>query len=161
MGGGDKKYANDVIGKNESIKNELQDKWNEIVSLRGYIALVEGKINQKEGIIKSYLKESKTKMVYSTKERDGKLAITKYKVLKENDKYTLVDINLLTGRKNQIRVHFADLGNPLVGDKKYGSINDPLKRLGLHASKLEFVYENRKYSFEASVPFKFDNMFKK
>lgn len=150
-----------VFCKDEKIKNELQDKWNEIISHRGYIALVEGKINKKEGIIKSYLKESKTKMVYSTKDRDAKLAITQYKVIKESDLYTLVDINLLTGRKNQIRVHFSDLGNPLVGDKKYGSNCDPLNRLGLHASKLEFCYDNQKYSFEAEVPFKMNNMFKK
>lgn len=150
-----------VFCKDEKIKNELQDKWNEIVSLRGYIALVEGKINKKEGIIKSYLKESKTKMVYSTKERDAKLAITQYKVIKESDLYTLVDVNLLTGRKNQIRVHFSDLGNPLVGDKKYGSTCDPLNRLGLHASKLEFYYNNKKYSFEADIPFKMNNIFKK
>lgn len=150
-----------VFCKDEVIKNELQDKWNDIISLRGYIALVEGKISKKEGIIKSYLKESKTKMVYSTKEKDAKLALTQYKVKKESDLYTLVDINLLTGRKNQIRVHFADLGNPLVGDKKYGSTCDPLNRLGLHASKLEFYYNSKKYSFEAEVPFKMNNIFKK
>lgn len=150
-----------VFCKDEKIKNDLQNKWNEIVSLRGYVALVEGKINKKEGIIKSYLKESKTKMVYSTKERDAKLAITQYKVIKESDLYTLVDVNLLTGRKNQIRVHFSDLGNPLVGDKKYGSSCDPLNRLGLHASKLEFYYNNEKYTFEAEIPFKMNNIFKK
>lgn len=150
-----------VFCKDEKVKNEIQDKWNDIVSHRGYVALVEGVINKKEGILKSYLKESKTKMVYSTKEKDAKLAITEYKVIKESDMYSLVDVKLLTGRKNQIRVHFSDLGHPLVGDKKYGSTCDPLNRLGLHASKLEFYYNNKKYSFEAEVPFKMNSMFKK
>lgn len=141
-----------VFCKDERVKNELQDRWNDIVMHRGYIALVEGVLSKKEGTIKSYLKESKTKMVYSCSKQEGKLAITEYKVLKESDIYSIVDVNLLTGRKNQIRVHFKDLGHPLIGDKKYGSIKDPLNRLGLHASKLEFVYNNKKYIFEAPLP---------
>ena len=141
-----------VFCKNEKIKNELQDKWNEYVMERRYIAVVEGILNKKEGIIKSYLKEGKNKMVYSTKEKDGKLAITEYKVLKENNKYSLVDVNLLTGRKNQIRVHFKDLNNPLAGDKRYGAFTDPIKRLCLHASKLVFKYNNKVYIFEANMP---------
>jgi len=144
-----------VFCKNESVKNELQDKWNEIVSKRGYIALVEGVLTKKEGIIKSYLKESKTKMVYSCSKSEGKLAITEYKVLKENSKYSLVSVNLLTGRKNQIRVHFKDLGHPLVGDKKYGSTCNPLNRLGLHASELEFTYNDKKYLFKSEIPSNF------
>ena len=149
-----------VFCKNEKVKNELQDKWNEIVTKRGYIAVVEGKLNKKEGTIKSYLKESKTKMVYSCSKQEGKLAITEYKVLKENNMYTLVDINLLTGRKNQIRVHFKDLGNPLVGDKKYGALTNPIDRLCLHASQIEFTYNNKKYCFKAEIPFKMMDMFK-
>jgi len=144
-----------VFCKNESVKNELQDKWNEIVSKRGYIALVEGVLTKKEGVIKSYLKESKTKMVYSCSKSEGKLAITEYKVLKENSKYSLVSVNLLTGRKNQIRVHFKDLGHPLVGDKKYGSTCNPLNRLGLHASELEFTYNDKKYLFKSEIPSNF------
>ncbi len=142
-----------VFCKDEKVKNYLQDNWNELVSLRKYVALVEGNINKKEGIIKSYLKESKTKMVYSCSKVEGKLAITEYKVLKENSKYSLVDINLLTGRKNQIRVHFKDMGNPLVGDLKYGSTCDPIKRLCLHASCLAFNYNNKEYRFETEVPY--------
>ena len=147
-----------VFCKNELVKNELQDKWNEIVTKRGYIAVIEGNLNKKEGVIKSYLKESKSKMVYSCSKQEGKLAITEYKVLKENNLYSLVDVNLLTGRKNQIRVHFKDLGNPLVGDKKYGANSNPIDRLCLHASKLEFEYNNKKYCFEAHVPFKIKNL---
>ena len=149
-----------VFCKNEMVKNELQDKWNDIVLKRGYIAVIEGKLNQKEGVIKSYLKESKSKMVYSCGKQEGKLAITEYKVLKEKELYSLVDINLLTGRKNQIRVHFKDIGHPLVGDKKYGAISNPVDRLCLHASQIEFTYNNKKYHFEAEMPFKLINMFK-
>lgn len=147
-----------VFCKNEIVKNELQDKWNDIVTRREYYAVVEGNIAKKEGTIKSYLKESKTKMVYSTSKYEGKLAITEYKVIKENNKYSLVNINLLTGKKNQIRVHFKDLGNPLVGDKKYGSIINPISRLCLHASKLSFTYNNKEYTFEAEIPSKMKSL---
>jgi 23S rRNA pseudouridine1911/1915/1917 synthase len=149
-----------VFCKSENVKNELQDCWNDLVIQREYVAVVEGVLNKKEGILKSYLKEGKNRMVYSTKERDGKLAITEYKVVKENNKYSLVCINLHTGRKNQIRVHFKDLKHPLIGDKKYGSIEDPLKRLCLHASKIKFKYKDKEYCFESSAPFNFENLVK-
>ena len=147
-----------VFCKDEIVKNELQSKWNEIVLKREYIAIVEGTLSRKEGRIKSYLKENKTKMVFSTKDKDGKLAITDYKVLKENSKYSLVLINLLTGRKNQIRVHFKELGNRLIGDKKYGASSDPLSRLCLHASRLSFAYEGKEYDFKSSYPIKFNSL---
>ena len=145
-----------VFCKDERVKDDLQNKWNECVTRREYIAIVEGKLLKKQGVIKSYLKEDKTKKVYSTKSKDGKLAITEYKVIKENNLYSLVDINLLTGRKNQIRVHFSDSGNPLVGDKKYGSNQDPIGRLCLHSSKLAFVYNNKEYVFLAQAPNKLE-----
>lgn len=145
-----------VFCKDERVKDDLQNKWNECVTRREYIAIVEGKLLRKQGTIKSYLKEDKTKKVYSTKSKDGKLAITEYKVVKENNLYSLVDINLLTGRKNQIRVHFSDLGNPLVGDKKYESNQDPIGRLCLHSSKLAFVYNNKEYVFLAQAPNKLE-----
>ena len=145
-----------VFCKDERVKDDLQNKWNECVTRREYIAIVEGKLLRKQGVIKSYLKEDKTKKVYSTKSKDGKLAITEYKVVKENNLYSLVDINLLTGRKNQIRVHFSDLGNPLVGDKKYGSNQDPIGRLCLHSSKLAVVYNNKEYVFLAQTPNKLE-----
>lgn len=147
-----------VFCKNETVKNELQDKWNDIVTRREYYAVVEGNLTKKEGTLKSYLKESKTKMVYSTNKYEGKLAITEYRVIKENNKYSLVNINLLTGRKNQIRVHFKDIGHPLVGDKKYGSEIDPILRLCLHASKLSFTYNNKEYTFESEIPSKMNSL---
>lgn len=147
-----------VFCKNEKVKNELQDMWNEFVIKREYIAVVEGQLKQKEGVIKSYLKEGKNRLVYSTSQKEGKLAITEYKIIKECADYSLIEINLLTGRKNQIRVHFHDLSHPLVGDKKYGSIYDPFKRLCLHATKLVFMYKDKQYVFESKYPFKFNEI---
>lgn len=141
-----------VFCKSERVKNELQDKWNELVDRRGYVAVVEGSLKNERGTLKSYLKEGKNRMVYSSKDRDAKLAITEYTVLKASTKYTLVDINLLTGRKHQIRVHFKDNGNVLVGDKVYGSTSDPLKRLCLHAKEISFKYGDKAYSFKTDVP---------
>lgn len=141
-----------VFCKDEEVKNELQDKWNEIINRREYIAIVEGVLEKKEGVIRSYLKESKTKMVYSCSKKEGKLAITEYKVLKENNKFSLVSVNLLTGRKNQIRVHLKDIGHPLVGDKKYGSSCNLINRLALHCIALEFKYCDKIYKFETKIP---------
>ena len=149
-----------VFCKDEKIKNDLQDTWNEIISKREYVAVIEGVLKNKRGIIKSYLKEGKNRLVYSTNESDGKLAITEYTVIKESKKNSLISINLLTGRKNQIRVHFKDLGHPLVGDKRYGANTDLLKRLCLHATKIEFKYNNKIYSFESRIPANFENLVK-
>ena len=121
-----------MFAKNEKIKKLYQDNWNDIIIMRKYVALVEGILEKKEGTIKSYLKENKNNVVYSTKDKNGKLAITNYKVIKE-DKNSLLDINIETGRKNQIRVHMKELGHPIIGDKKYGNKGD---RLYLHAYKL-------------------------
>lgn len=122
-----------MFAKNERIKYLYQDNWDNLVIKREYVAIVSGK-TKNSGTIKSYLKENKNHYVYSDK--DGKLAITHYKKIKENDNYTWLLINIDTGRKNQIRVHMKELGNPIVGDIKYGKKDSKYKRLCLHASKL-------------------------
>ena len=127
-----------MFAKNEVVKNQYQDNWDKLVRLRKYYALVEGKIDN-AGFVESYLKEDKNFNVYSTKDKSGKYAKTEYTVIKNTKEYTLLDINLLTGRKNQIRVHMKDLNHPIVGDKKYGSNINPIHRLGLHAYKLEII----------------------
>ena len=110
-----------IFAKNQNIKYMYQNAWDKIVLKRGYIAVVNGNLRNNEGRIKSYLKETKTLLVYSSNDKkDGKLAITDYKVIKKTNKYSMIDINIKTGRKNQIRVHMKDLGNPILGDKKYG-----------------------------------------
>ena len=104
-----------LFAKSIKIKELLQNNWKNVK--RYYVALVSGKVN-KTGEIKSYLKETKTLLTYSSKDKTGKLAITKYKPIEITDKYSLLEIQILTGRKNQIRVHMQDIGHPIVGDKK-------------------------------------------
>lgn len=151
-----------VIAKNERMKLLLQENWNEIVKVRGYIAIVSGKLNKKTDTIKSWLKETKTQLVYSShRSGDGKEAITHYTVLKENEKYSMLDVKIDTGRKNQIRVHMKDIGHPVIGDRKYDFISSPIKRLGLHANILEFVNPITKKTIhlEAPMPREFKKLF--
>ncbi|MDO5558986.1 MAG: RluA family pseudouridine synthase [Oscillospiraceae bacterium] len=126
-----------MFAKNEDIKTKYQENWNKLVSLREYTAIVKGHMPEKKGTVRSWLKETTTHLVYSTNdEKEGKLAITNYEVIKENDEYSMLRVTLDTGRKNQIRVHMKDLGTPIAGDKKYGGGSCSLKRLALHAGKL-------------------------
>lgn len=128
-----------VFAKNEKMKYRMQENWNHLVKEREYIAIVEGFISQQKGTIKTYLVESSTHFVYITKNsKEGKLSITNYEKLKEENGYTWLRINLETGRKNQIRVSLKELHTVVTGDKKYGAQKDPFKRLGLHATKLSF-----------------------
>lgn len=152
-----------MFAKNPTIQKLLQYNWDNQVLCREYIAIVEGVLDKKTSTIKTYLKENSTTKVYSTNDKaTGKLAITTYKVLKENKKYSLLQVNLKTGRKNQIRVHMSELGNPIIGDKKYGSKINIINRLGLHASYLEVInpITNNVMKFKSKAPRKFDNLFK-
>lgn len=148
-----------VFAKNERIKRQLQDNWQN--TKRYYQAVVEGKVEKQEDTIKSYLKENKALITYSTNKSDGKLAITKYKVIKTNKKYSLLDIEILTGRKNQIRVHMNDINHPIIGDKKYNAKTNPIKRLGLHANKLVLQHPITKQimTFEDKTPKEMLNLF--
>ena len=151
-----------VFAKSEKVKKILQDNWESVT--RKYMAIVHGNLETKSGTIKSYLKMTKTQLVYSTNDsKNGKLAITSYKTILENKKYSLLDIDIKTGRKNQIRVHLNDLGYPILGDKKYSSIKDKAKRMYLHAYYLEFTHPitNNKLKFELDVPTDFLNTFNK
>lgn len=127
-----------LVAKNEAMKQALQERWNELVQVRSYTAVVEGRLPQNQGRIHTWLKETKTMLMYSSeREGDGQEAITEYSVLGVGEDYSLVDIRLLTGRKNQIRVHMKEQGCPVAGDKKYGAKTNPFHRLGLHAGVLE------------------------
>lgn len=150
-----------MFAKNETIKNKLQNNWNELVYKRGYLAIVEGKLKKKHGTIKNHLDESKTQMVYIANNGQGKLAITHYQVLKESRYNSLVEVFLDTGRKNQIRVHMQSLGHSIVGDKKYGATTNPLNRMGLHSHIFAFVHPDTKakMEFKAVVPEEFKKMF--
>lgn len=152
-----------LFSKSLTLKEQLQEHWNDYVKVREYMAIVEGVGMPSSGTIISYLKENKNRKVYSTKDEiNGKKAITNYKKIKEIKNYTLLEVNLDTGRKNQIRVAMSDLKHPVVGDKKYGSIKNPIGRLGLHASKLEIQmpHSKRKLEFTAPIPESFTRLFK-
>lgn len=148
-----------VFAKSEIIKNKLQDKWND--TKRGYVAVVEGKVDKKNDTIQSYLIEDKNFITHSTTKDKGKLAITKYKCLNKSKAFSLLDIEILTGRKNQIRVHMKEMNHPIIGDKKYGAKTNPLRRLGLHANCLEFKHPmtGEYLIFESKVPKEFISMF--
>lgn len=152
-----------LFAKNEEAKRILQDGWKDIMVERAYIAVVEGRVNKKEETIKSWLLETKTKLMYSgSKPGEGLEAITHYKVLQDTTKYSLLEIRLETGRKNQIRVHMKDIGHSIIGDKKYGSKNNVIGRLALHAHILAFYHPvtNQLMRFETEVPKKFSRLFK-
>ena len=152
-----------MVAKNVKIQLALQEKWNDIVSKRGYYAIVEGVMEKPSGTIKSYLKKNAQNMMYSSKKPgDGQLAITHYKVMKSTDTYSLLDVNIDTGRKNQIRVHLGEMGHHIIGDDKYGEPADPIKRLGLHAYELDLTHPitGKKMKFTAPTPKEFDLLFK-
>lgn len=150
-----------IFAKNVKIHSMLRMNWNSYVELREYYAVVEGRLEKKSDTISSYLKENSNNLVYSTNDPSGQKAITHYTVKKESNEFSLLKVAIDTGRKNQIRVHMNSLGHPIVGDDKYGHTKNPLKRLGLHASKLEFKHPITKelISIEAPVPRIFYGLF--
>ena len=153
-----------MFAKNLKTKNLFQNNWDSLIRNRCYYAVINGNLDKKEGTIKEYLIENdKSFMVYSTpNKKDGKLAITDYKVLKENKNYSLLDINIKTGRKNQIRVAMKNLGTPIVGDKKYGDGKSLINRMALHQYKLELFdpRTNKKIMFKAEMPTSFKKLIK-
>lgn len=164
-----------VFAKSPELQEYMRTYWRQLVTKRTYVALVEGKLEKKEGKITSWLTENpRTALVSSSPvDNGGQLAITNYKVLKESNlqtdemdlgaAYSLVELNLETGRTNQIRVHMATIGHPVVGDRKYGHGNEssPIDRLCLHARTLEFIHPmtEKKVRFEASTPKEFARIF--
>ena len=146
-----------IFAKDEKTKKTLQDNWNEYITLREYTAVVHGVLSKKEDTIKQLLKETKTNLVYVSHDKEGKEAITNYKVLKENKDYSLLEIKIETGRKNQIRVALSSINHPIVGDKKYSKIKDKENRLYLHANRLKIYYPEIKKDllFETDIPQEF------
>ena len=155
-----------MFAKNNKMAQALTDgdNWNNLVKKRGYYAIVEGHLEKPEGTITSYLKKNAQNMMYSSKKKgDGQYAITKYKIIQESKDYSLADVDILTGRKNQIRVHFGDLGHFIIGDDKYGEPANPIKRLGLHAYELDIVhpFSGKLMKFKAPMPKEFSALFNK
>ena len=147
-------YAKDVQTQQTLIRG-----WQELVTDRRYLALVEGVLEKSKGVVKSWLTEDKRFITHSSKvDNGGKFAVTHYEVLESSNGYSLVECELETGRKNQIRVHMADIGHPVVGDRKYGCDVDPMRRLGLHAYMLCFTHPvtGKHMRFETPVPVLFE-----
>lgn len=140
--------------KDENLKIKLQENWEKTAIRREYTAVVKGIMEKKKDRLVSYLKESKTNMVFSSSDKTGKLAITNYEVKKENEN-SLLNILIETGRKNQIRVQLNDINHPIIGDKKYGNIKG--KKLLLCANRLDIKdpLSGRIIKFEISIPREF------
>ena len=148
-----------VFAKSAQAKWSLQEQWHE--ATKKYLAVVHGHFDKPSDTISSHLAENRTHRVYSTSDkREGKLSRTAYKVLKETKALSLLEIDLLTGRKHQIRVHLADSGHPIVGDKKYGDGKPSRKRLALHAFSIFFhhPYSGKPCSFETGIPAYFQKL---
>lgn len=142
-----------IFAKTEPAKRFLQENWK--LFTKKYVAVVSGNLTEKEGFIESFLVENSANRMYSVNSPDkGKYSKTGYKVLKENSKYSFLEIELFTGTKNQIRVHFAEKGHPVAGDKIYGIPEKSIQRLALHSKSLTIVhpFTNKKVTFEAQVP---------
>ena len=149
-----------LFAKTEEIKRKLQNNWNDLTD-REYIAILEGNLREEKGVIKNYLLEDRTHKVYVSKNKKGEYAETHFEVINRISKNTIVRIFIKTGKKNQIRVAFASLKHPIIGDKKYGSITNPIKRLGLHAYKLGIKVNGEYHEFIAKLPSNFTQYCKK
>ncbi|HEY5592602.1 MAG TPA: RluA family pseudouridine synthase [Paludibacter sp.] len=152
-----------MFAKTREIQLALQEHWHQVVTRRVYVALVEGTVEKEEDTIVTWLTENEKSLKISSSESDngGQQAVTHYRRIKSNDKYSLLEIELETGRKNQIRVHMEGIGHPIVGDKKYGAGISPIGRLGLHARVLAFYHPMTLeiVSFETPVPRDFLHLF--
>lgn len=152
-----------MFAKDQETKELFQTHWNEIVTRRGYLALVEGVPSPACSTIRSYLVETKTHMIFSGDPGPGaKEAITNYELLRAGNGYALLDISIETGRKNQIRVHMKEMGHPVAGDKQYEARTNPIGRLCLHANELSFIHPvtGEPTTFTAKMPRDFNRVFK-
>lgn len=142
-----------LFAKDEKTKNMLQKDWNSLVKVREYTTIVHGKMKKNKARLVDNLMETKTNYVYVSNKEGSKQAITNYQVVKENVKYSLLKINIETGRKNQIRVQLANINNPIVGDQKYGK-KDSMRKLYLHANRLKLFYpiQKREITFKTEIP---------
>ncbi len=152
-----------LFAKRRDIQQTLTEHWKEIVSDRRYIAVCEGDMEKDSGSITSWLNENKMFVVYSSaQDNGGKRAVTNYRTLQRKNGYSLVELKLDTGRKNQIRVHMQDLHHPIAGDQKYGAETDPAGRICLHAFRLEFTHPitGEFMKFETPYPKEFTDILK-
>lgn len=143
-----------MFARNKGVQEKLRNDWSTMITRRSYVAVVEGKPDPAQGRLVSYLAENNRMKVYCTDASRGKEAVTQYRVLQSNDRYSLVECELETGRKNQIRAQMEEAGYPVAGDPKYGAKTDPAQRLMLHAFRLSFIHPvtGREVAFETPIP---------
>lgn len=142
-----------IFAKNSQVQQTLRDHWSSYVIERLYMAICEGVPQPEQGEVRSYLVENAAMKVYSTDDpTKGKLSVTRYRVNKVRGDYSQVDIQILTGRKNQIRVHMSDLGCPVAGDRKYGAVSNPCGRLMLHNYALQFIHPVTRENLRFELP---------
>ena len=152
-----------MFARDAETKELFQSRWNDIITRRGYLAVVEGTPKPDRDTIRSYLVETETHLSFSGEPGpNAKEAITSYEVKKAGGGYALLDINIETGRKNQIRVHMKELGCPVAGDKQYGARTNPIGRLCLHANELSFTHPatGEPVTFKAKMPRDFNRVFR-
>ncbi len=152
-----------IYAKDKKTELSLEADWHNTVYDRRYVAVLSGQMEQQTGTIESWLKDNKAYITYSSPtDNGGKLAITHFYTLDSTPRYSLVEFKLETGRKNQIRVHAADMGHPVCGDPKYGNGDDPIGRLCLHAYVLCFTHPvtHEQLEFETPIPQRFKELFK-
>ncbi len=151
-----------MFAKTAEAKETMQHNWNNMVLERRYVAVVEGGApDPSEGIVRSRLAENAEHVVYVTADAEaGREAVTEYRTLAARGNYALVELQLATGRKNQIRVHMQQIGHPIAGDRKYGAVTAPIRRLALHARTLRFVHPRtrRDMNFSTPVPASFKSL---
>ena len=152
-----------VYAKDMDTEQILEHNWHDIVYDRRYVAVVSGEMENDEGTIANWLKDNKAYITYSSPvDNGGKYAVTHFRVIDRTTDHSLVEYKLETGRKNQIRVHSADMGHPVCGDVKYGNGDDPVHRLCLHAYVLCFTHPvtHERMEFETQIPAAFRRLFK-
>ena len=152
-----------VYAKDIETEQILEHNWHDIVFDRRYVAVVSGEMKDDSGTVANWLKDNKAYVTYSSPvDNGGKYAVTHFKVLQRTTDHTLAEFKLETGRKNQIRVHTADMGHPVCGDVKYGNGDNPLHRLCLHAYMLCMVHPvtRERMEFETPIPASFRSLFK-
>lgn len=151
-----------IYAKDMQTEQILEHEWHDIVYDRRYVAVLSGEMEEDEGTVTGYLKDNKSFITYSSPtDNGGKFAVTHFRTLARTTEHSLVEFKLETGRKNQIRVHAADLGHPVCGDIKYGNGDDPVHRLCLHAYLLCFYHPvtHERMEFETPIPPSFRRLF--
>jgi RluA family pseudouridine synthase len=148
-----------VFAKNTFVREQLQTLFAAHDIERVYIAIVNGKLREPSGTIRSFLAEDRDLRVRSVGPSEGKEAVTHYRTIASGRRYSMLEVTLESGRRNQIRVHLSEAGHPIIGDTMYGSGRDKeLGRLGLHASRLGFILRDRRFSFESPLPDEFRSL---